>query len=67
MKLDIRLPIGLIFILIGAIIAIYGLTSNPEIYKRSLDININLWWGIVMFLFGVFMLLLAWRASRRSA
>ena len=62
-KLDVRLPIGVMFVLIGAIISIYGLVSDPAIYERSLGININLWWGLVMFAFGAFMLIMAWRSS----
>ena len=63
MNLDIRLPIGLMFLMVGAILGIYGLFSDPMIYHRSLGININLWWGLVMFLFGAVMLLLARRAA----
>ncbi len=66
MNLDIRLPIGLMFAMVGAILCVYGMVSDPAIYGRSLGININLWWGLVMFLFGAVMLLMARRASRRS-
>jgi hypothetical protein len=66
MNLDIRLPIGLMFALVGAIIGVFGLLSDPAIYQRSLGININLWWGLVMFLFGIAMLLLARRAGRNT-
>jgi len=63
MRLDLRLPIGLMFSLFGAILVVYGLVSNPAIYQRSLGINVNLWWGIVLVLFGLVMLGLAWRAG----
>jgi hypothetical protein len=63
MKLDIRYPIGLMFAIFGAIIAVFGLVSDTRIYDRSLGININLIWGLVMLLFGIFMLALARRAS----
>lgn len=66
MNLDIRFPIGLMFAMVGAIIGVFGLLSDPGIYKRSLGININLWWGLVMFAFGVVMLLLARRAGRKA-
>ena len=59
MQLDVHLPIGVMFTLIGGLLAIYGLVSDKAMYSRSLDININLWWGLVMLLFGVLMLLLA--------
>ena len=65
MGLDIRWPIGLMFSLIGALLLGYGLItgSDADMYKRSLDININLYWGLVMFVFGAIMLVLAWRGK----
>jgi hypothetical protein len=60
MNLDIRYPIGFLFLVVGAILATYGLVSGPEIYvSHSLGMNVNLWWGIVMVVFGVIMLALA--------
>ena len=69
MGLDIRWPIGLMFSLIGLLLAGYGAmtASNAEMYKRSLDININLIWGIVLVVFGAIMLALAWRDKARAA
>jgi uncharacterized membrane protein HdeD (DUF308 family) len=61
MGLDIRWPIGLLFSLVGLLMTIYGIATNGDaaMYHRSLDININLIWGIVLLIFGVFMLLMA--------
>ncbi len=57
MGLDIKIPIGAMFALLGIILTIFGLsTSGNEMYDISLDININLWSGILMFLFGSLML-----------
>jgi hypothetical protein len=69
MNLDIRLPIGMMFSIIGALLAVSGwLTdSNTEMYRRSLGININLWWGGVLFLFGAVMLGFALRARKAAA
>ena len=50
--MDVRLPIGLLFTAMGTLLAIFGLTSDAQIYERSLGINVNLWWGLVMLLFG---------------
>jgi hypothetical protein len=61
MGLDIRLPIGLLFALLGALLAVFGLVSDPAIYKRSLGINVNLWWGLAMLVFGALMILAGWR------
>jgi protein-S-isoprenylcysteine O-methyltransferase Ste14 len=67
MGLDLRWPIGLMFSLIGALLVICGLStsSNAEMYTRSLGININLYWGLVLLVFGAAMLALAWRGSRK--
>ena len=64
MGLDIRVPIGLMFSVFGAILTIYGLLSDRAIYGRSLGININLVWGLVLLAFGVIMLMLGMRRGR---
>jgi len=61
MNLDIRLPIGMMFTLFGVILAAFGLLGNQQIYQRSLGVNINFGWGLVMIVFGVFMLILGMR------
>jgi len=66
MKLDLRLPIGLMFALFGAMLTVYGLVSSDAIYDRSLGINVNLWWGLVLLAFGLVMLGLAWRGRSRT-
>ncbi len=67
MNFDLRFPIGIMFSLFGAMLVIFGLASKPEVYERSLKINVNLWWGLVLLVFGAFMLLLAWRATRAKS
>ena len=66
MGLDIRWPIGFIFTIYGAILAIYGRTANPGVFERAQGMNIDLVWGGVMLLFGLFMGGLALRASRQN-
>jgi ABC-type Fe3+-siderophore transport system permease subunit len=66
MNLDLRLPIGLMFTLIGALLSLFGFLSDKTIYARSLGINVNLWWGLVLTAFGVIMLVLALRARRQG-
>jgi hypothetical protein len=55
MGLDIRVPIGLLFAILGGLLSVYGLISDRAIYARSLGINVNLWWGLVLLAFGVLM------------
>lgn len=64
MSLDIRIPIGLMFGIIGAILAVFGLFSDPALYQRSLGINVNLDWGCALLAFAAFMLGMAYRAHR---
>jgi hypothetical protein len=58
MNFDLRLPIGLMFSTFGAILTVLGFVTNgkAELYQRSLNININLWWGLIMLVFGLAML-----------
>lgn len=59
MGLDLRLPIGLYFTILGVMLGVYGVItgSNEAMYKRSLDMNINLIWGVVLLVFGLGMLI----------
>ena len=66
MGLDIRWPIGIIFTIYGAILMVFGALTNPAIFERSLGVNIDLWWGSAMLVFGLFMGALAFRASRQN-
>ena len=59
MGLDVRLPVGLMFVTMGVLLVAYGLFGDHSIYGRSLGININLVWGLVTLAFGGTMLALA--------
>jgi protein-S-isoprenylcysteine O-methyltransferase Ste14 len=63
---DIRRPLGAMFALLGALLTVFGLSSAPQAYTRSLGININLWWGLVLLAFGVLMLWLGRRSPPAS-
>jgi Na+/H+ antiporter NhaD/arsenite permease-like protein len=58
MGLDIKIPIGLLFFILGVLLTIYGLTTigNIELYARSMNININLWTGLTMVVIGIVLL-----------
>jgi hypothetical protein len=66
MGLDIRYPIGLMFSLVGLLMAGYGLFTSGEtkMYERSLGLNVNLWWGLCLLVFGGLMLAAAIRAKK---
>ena len=59
MGLDIKIPIGLMFAILGLLLTVYGLVtaSNDAMYIRSLNVNINLWIGLIMLVFGGIMLM----------
>ena len=59
MNLDLRLPLGLIFVIFGVILIAVGLVGGPAMVAQSLGVNINLWWGIIMLVFGGIMFGLA--------
>jgi hypothetical protein len=67
MGLDIRWPIGIMFSLVGLLLLVYGAATNSdvEMYRHSLDININIIWGLILLLFGGGMLLGASRGARK--
>ena len=66
MTLDLRLPIGLMFSIFGALLTAFGLISDDAIYARSLGVNVNLWWGLVLLTFGLVVLAFALRAGKSA-
>jgi hypothetical protein len=69
MGLDIRIPIGAMFGILGALLTsfgAYGWMMKTEIYQKSLDINVNLWWGLVMLAFGAVMFWLGRRGDGKA-
>lgn len=66
MGLDIRTPLGVMFDILGLLLTGFHLVSDPAIYQRSLGIRIDLWWGLVLLLFGAVMLWLGWRGAGRT-
>jgi len=63
MGLDIRIPLGLIFLITGGLIGLYGLFTRhaAALYEKSMGVNLNLTWGALMFLFGLVMYLVGRR------
>ena len=61
MGIDLRYPIGLLFVVFGLLLVLYGLFGGTAEYSRSLGIDVNLWWGLIMLLFGGLMFFAAYR------
>ena len=66
MGLDIKLPIGLMFTIFGILLTVYGFVTRLDaaMYRPSLGININLWSGAGMLIFGVIMLALTFKKGK---
>lgn len=63
MGLDIRWPIGLMFSLIGVLLLIqFGINGTTD---KTLGVKVDLWWGIVLLVFGALMLLGAIRGGKK--
>ena len=67
-SLDLRLPIGGLFSVLGIMLAGFGLATggNTEMYAKSAGMNINLIWGVVMFVTGLIFLGLAKRGASKG-
>jgi len=63
LELDIRVPIGLMFAVLGLMLVLFGAFSDCSIYRVSLGINLNLLWGAVMLAFGLSMLFFGRRGT----
>ncbi len=63
---DIRIPIGLMFSIVGVLIAVFGFftMSDTEMYHKSLGVNVNIIMGILMLAFGLIMLFFAFRKKK---
>ncbi len=62
---DLRIPLGWLFAVLGLLLVIAGLRATPATDARSLGMNINLVWGLVMLGFAFICLWLARREARR--
>lgn len=67
MNFDLRIPIGLMFSIYGVLLTVYGAIQPKETYACALGININLIWGIVLLVFGAFMLIMARMGAKAEA
>ncbi len=62
---DLRIPLGYLFVVLGALLLLASFFAPAEANARSLGININLLWGGVLMAFGFLCLALAQRTKRR--
>ena len=63
--MDLRVPSGWFFTLLGVILVGMGLIA-PDARAALTDVNVNLYSGIAMLIFGLFLLLMARLAAGKS-
>jgi uncharacterized membrane protein HdeD (DUF308 family) len=63
--LDLRVPSGWFFVILGAIVLAMGLLQPDLHAPLSEGVNVNLYSGISMLVFGGFLLIMARRALRK--
>ena len=63
MRMDVKLPLGMIFSIMGLILICSGVFYKNEIVAK-LGFNLNLWWGALVFFFGFLMLIFYFRSRK---
>ena len=58
---------GMFFTLTGTILTAFGLSTRTTAgaYAKSLGIDVNLWWGLALLVFGMVLLTLGRRGQAR--
>ena len=66
-QVDARIPMGMFFTMTGTILMAFGLSTrdNTAVYVKSLGIDVNLWWGLALLVFGIVVLTLGRRGQAR--
>ena len=59
--------IAAVILIFGTILTLYGILAPEQQTQKSLGINLNLWWGLVMVAFGCVALGMSWACRRRRA
>jgi hypothetical protein len=62
--IDLRLPVGIFFFIVGVILTITGLTH--PVHTSALSFSLNLGWGIILLIFGALMTVFGWIAERHG-
>ena len=65
MDIDLRIPMGMMLSMTGAVLAAYGLATRTraDLYAKSFGMNVDLWWGIGILIFGIIVLSLGRRGQ----
>jgi hypothetical protein len=65
---DARIAVGMFFTLTGTILSAFGFSTRNQInlYAKSLGIDADLWWGLVLLVFGISMLACGRRGQMKT-
>jgi hypothetical protein len=61
-RFDIRRIIGGLFLVYGAMLLVIGLAGSDAVKHKAAGVNVNLWTGLGMLVFGV--LMVVWALAR---
>jgi hypothetical protein len=61
---DLKIPLGCLLGFYGILLVAYGLLGPSDIYERSLSLNVNLDWGILMIVISGAFLIFAYRRKK---
>lgn len=64
--IDLKLPLGALLTFYGLVLTLYGIVTKPEFYQKSLYLNLNLIWGIIMLVIGVLLLFMAYKTKAKK-
>jgi predicted phage tail protein len=64
---DLRFALGSLFVVLGALLVLASFTGGADANARSLGVDVNLFWGALMIVFGGVCLMLARRDTRRRS
>ena len=64
-RFDIRRIIGGLFLVYGLILVVVGIFGSDEVKNKAAGINVNLWTGLGMLVFGA--LMITWALTRPTA
>jgi hypothetical protein len=64
-RFDIRRIIGGLFVLYGVILIVAGIVGSDEVKNKAAGLNVDLWTGLGMLVFGVLMIF--WALARPVA
>lgn len=64
--MDLRIPVAIMFILLGGILVVYGLAAPQDVAPVDLGIRVNFVWGLLLCAFGGTLGWLAWFSRSRN-